>query len=194
MSRAKSSTAILHWPLAKLTPYGRNPRKNDHAVKKMAAAIKEFGFKIPILARSSGEVVDGHLRLKAAQALSLKTVPVLLCDEWTPAKVKAFRLMVNKSSEWAEWDKQKLHAELVSFSVADLALIGFDAAELEELMPADLTQADGKLEDIPLPAPALTWVLLAIPTAQYGSIAERIATLASVPNVRCEISVTSRDD
>jgi ParB-like chromosome segregation protein Spo0J len=44
----------------------RNPRKNDHALDRMAASIEEFGFKIPILARSNGEVVDGHLRLKAA--------------------------------------------------------------------------------------------------------------------------------
>ena len=33
------------------------------------ASIREFGFKIPVLARSDGEVVDGHLRLKAARKL-----------------------------------------------------------------------------------------------------------------------------
>jgi ParB-like chromosome segregation protein Spo0J len=62
----------------------------------MCASIREFGFKIPVLARSNGEVVDGHLRLKAARKLGVDAVPVILCDEWTPQQVKAFRLMVNR--------------------------------------------------------------------------------------------------
>jgi len=78
----------------------------------MAASINEFGFKIPVLARSSGEVVDGHLRLKAAQKLGLTEIPVVLCDEWTPAQVKAFRLLVNRSVTWAEWDDELLKLEL----------------------------------------------------------------------------------
>jgi hypothetical protein len=52
----------------------------------MVASIREFGFKIPVLARSDGEVVDGHLRLKAARKLGMTEVPVVLCDEWTPAQ------------------------------------------------------------------------------------------------------------
>ncbi len=75
--------------------YGRNPRKNDAAVDRMVASIREFGFKVPVLARSDGEVVDGHLRLKAAKKLGITEAPVILCDEWTPAQVKAFRLRVN---------------------------------------------------------------------------------------------------
>jgi hypothetical protein len=54
--------------LARLIPYGRNPRKNDAAVDKMCAAIREFGFRIPVVARADGTVVDGHLRLKAAHS------------------------------------------------------------------------------------------------------------------------------
>ena len=50
--------------------YARNPRKNDAAVDRMCASIREFGFKIPVLARSVGTVVDGHLRLKAARKFS----------------------------------------------------------------------------------------------------------------------------
>jgi len=86
--------SIESWPIDRLIEYARNPRKNDSAVDRMCASIREFGFKIPILARSDGEVVDGHLRLKAARKLGITEVPVMLCDEWTPAQVKAFRLMV----------------------------------------------------------------------------------------------------
>src|SRR5437868_9807587 len=101
------------WPLSRFVPYARNPRKNDHVVDKMVASIAEFGFKIPVLARSSGEVVDGHLRLKAARKLNVTEIPVVLCDEWTPAQVKAFRLMVNRSVNWADWDDELLRVELL---------------------------------------------------------------------------------
>jgi ParB-like chromosome segregation protein Spo0J len=57
----------------------------------MCASIREFGFKIPCLVRSDGEVVDGHLRLKAARKLGITEIPVILCDEWTPAKSRRSR-------------------------------------------------------------------------------------------------------
>ena len=74
---ASPSLQIQIWPIDKLVFYARNPRKNDAAVDRMCSSIKEFGFKIPVLARSDGEVVDGHLRLKAARKLGITEVPVL---------------------------------------------------------------------------------------------------------------------
>jgi ParB-like chromosome segregation protein Spo0J len=85
----------------------------------MCASIREFGFKIPVLVRSDGEVVDGHLRLKAAKKLGISEVPVILCDEWTEAQVKAFRLMVNRSVTWAEWDEERLALELLELKNLD---------------------------------------------------------------------------
>jgi ParB-like chromosome segregation protein Spo0J len=67
-------------PIDRLVFYVRNPRKNDAAVDRMCASIREFGFKIPVLARSDGEVVDGRVRLKAARKLAITEVPVILCD------------------------------------------------------------------------------------------------------------------
>src|SRR3954449_4558479 len=95
---------IQIWPIDKLVFYVRNPRKNDAVVDLMCGSIREFGFKIPILARSDGEVVDGHLRLKSGRKLGLTEVPVILCDEWSPAQVRAFRILVNRSATWADWD------------------------------------------------------------------------------------------
>jgi ParB-like chromosome segregation protein Spo0J len=96
------------WPIDKLVFYARNPRKNDAVVDRMCSSIREFGFKIPVLARNGGEVVDGHLRLKAARKLGITEVPVILCDEWTPAQVKAFRLLVNRSVTWAKVERFQL--------------------------------------------------------------------------------------
>ena len=123
----------------KLIPYSHNPRKNDHAIERMVASIKEFGFKIPVLARSDGEVIDGHLRLKAAKKLGMTEVPVILCDDWSTAQVKAFRLIANRSANWAEWD-----LELVAFEIQglkaldfDLNLTGFNPVEIDGFLFRD---------------------------------------------------------
>jgi ParB-like chromosome segregation protein Spo0J len=57
-----------------LKPYERNPRKNDKALDRIRASIREFGFAVPILAKSNGEVIDGHLRLKGAIAEQIPEV------------------------------------------------------------------------------------------------------------------------
>ena len=136
---------IEYWPIERLIFYARNPRKNEHAVPKMASLIKEFGFKVPVVARSDGSVVDGHLRLMAARHLGMETVPVVLADEWTPAQVKAFRIAVNKSAELAEWDTSLLALEIEDLKELDfdLELTGFELPELEDIMGAG---ADGGTE------------------------------------------------
>ena len=105
----------------------------------MCGSIHEFGFKIPCLVRSDGEVVDGHLRLKSARKLGITEVPVILCDEWTPAQVKAFRLLVNRSATWAAWDDALLALELQEIQEADLdlSLSGFEPGEIDKLLALD---------------------------------------------------------
>src|SRR5258708_26596295 len=127
---------IEYWEIGRLVEYARNPRKNDAVVDRMCASIREFGFKIPCLVRSDGEVVDGHLRLKAAHKLGITEVPVILCDEWTPAQVKAFRLLVNRSVTWADWDGELLALELreIQGLDLDLELTGFDVPEIDQLL------------------------------------------------------------
>lgn len=141
---------IQSWPVSKLVPYSRNPRKNDQAIERMAASINEFGFKIPILARSGGEIVDGHLRLKAAQKLELQEVPVILCDEWSEAQVKAFRLLVNRSATWADWDQELLTLETSELDTLDfdLSLTGFEPTEIDEC-PFGQEKEDFQQQDIP---------------------------------------------
>src|SRR5947209_18350098 len=136
MYTSSISIQIETWPIDRLIPYARNPRKNDQAVDRMCASIREFGFKIPCLVRSDGEVVDGHLRLKAARKLEITEIPVILCDEWTPAQVKAFRLLVNRSVAWAAWDEELLALELqeIQASDFDLSLTGFDLGELDDYL------------------------------------------------------------
>ena len=136
------------WPTDSLIEYARNPRKNDHAVDRVAAAIREFGFRVPILAKSDKTIVDGHLRLKAAKKLGLEEVPVLLCDDMTDIQVRAFRLSVNRVSEFADWDDEMLRVELDALGVDgfDLELTGFSLDEIADLqieeVPEGLTDED----------------------------------------------------
>ena len=144
---------LQHWPIDRLVEYARNPRKNDEAVDRMCGAIREFGFRIPIVARSDGAVVDGHLRLKAARKLGLAQVPVVLADELTEAQIKAFRLLANRSATWAEWDEELLRLELTELEQQgfDLDLTGFDLDEIERFLEPPESASDEE-EDIPEPA------------------------------------------
>ena len=149
---------IENWPVARFIPYARNPRKNDEAVDQMVAAIKEFGFRIPIMATSDGTIVDGHLRLKAAQRLGMTELPVTLADDMTEAQIKAFRLLANRSVAWAQWDNELLSLELKDLQAAgyDLGLTGFNTDELKSLTEnenAGLTDDDAVPE---VPAEPIT--------------------------------------
>ena len=143
---------IVEWPLKRLKPYGKNPRRNDQAVDRMCEVIKEYGFLIPILATSAGEVIDGHLRLKAATKMALPKVPVVLADGLTEERIKAFRILANKSVAWAEWDEELLRSELLDLKTLgfDLELTGFDGSELQALFGAGADEPKD-VEDVPEP-------------------------------------------
>jgi DNA modification methylase len=157
---------IEYWPTESLIDYAKNPRKNDHAIDRMAAAIKEFGFRVPILAKSDKLVVDGHLRLKAAKKLSLKEVPVMLADDMSETQIKAFRLSVNRVAEIAEWDLDLLKLELMDLNLEgfDLSLIGFDDDLLANMLKEEtegLTDEDAvpDVPDEPITKPGDVWIL-----------------------------------
>ena len=164
-----SDLKLEHWPTSRLIPYARNPRKNDHAVEQMAGAISEFGFRLPIIAKSTGEICDGHLRYKAAQHLGLEQVPVILADDLTETQIKAFRILVNRSATWADWDEDLLRLELEELKLDDfdLALTGFDADELLEIMAGEETTSEGnthedaapEVPETPVSKPGDVWIM-----------------------------------
>ena len=109
---------------SELIPYSNNPRNNDGAVEAVAASIKEFGFKVPIIIDKDNVIVAGHTRLKAAQKIGLEKVPCIKADDLTPEQLKAFRLADNKVSELATWDFDKLEEELEALDM-DMSAFGF---------------------------------------------------------------------
>ena len=128
---------VCWWPTEKPTPYARNSRKiPPGAIDKVAASLKEFGWRQPIVVDKEGVIICGHTRLLAAKKLGLKQVPVHVAANLTPAQVKAYRLMDNRSHEEAEWDTDLLGLELEDLRDLDfdLALSGFDPAEIEDFL------------------------------------------------------------
>lgn len=118
-----------------LVAYERNPRRNDDAVDRMVSVIEEFGFRVPILVKKK-EVVDGHLRLKAALKMGLAQIPAIDVSDMPEDKLLAFRLMINRSAEWADWDDALLAGIMAELNAldADLALTGFEPDEISGLL------------------------------------------------------------
>ena len=117
---------IVEKNIEEIIPYVNNPRKNDAAVDKVAASIKEFGFKVPVVISSDNVIVTGHTRIKAAKKLGLESVPCIIADDLTDAQIKAFRLADNKVAEFSEWDLKKLDIEFEGLGEFDLEEFGFD--------------------------------------------------------------------
>ncbi len=128
--------------ISKVIPYANNPRKNEAAIAKVAASIKEFGFRQPIVVDQDYVVVAGHTRLLAARQLGLSSVPVHIAEGLSPSQIKAYRIADNRVAQDSEWDDELLSIELGDLKVSgfNLELTGFDADELKQLMlPADIS-------------------------------------------------------
>lgn len=141
------------WNIARVKPYEKNPRHNDEAVDAVAASIKEFGFRQPIVVDTDGVIVCGHTRYKAAIKLGLEKVPVHVAKDLTPAQIKAYRIADNRSAENAEWDYDLLPLEVADLQAMDfdLGLLGFDADELAKMLASEETE--GLTDQDATPAP-----------------------------------------
>lgn len=125
------------WPIEKPTPYARNARQvPESAIAKVAASIKEFGWRQPIVVDAQGVIIAGHTRLLAAQRLEVPSVPVHVAEGLSEAQVKAYRLMDNRCHEETSWDEELLRLEFEELADMDLdfALTGFDEDELVPLL------------------------------------------------------------
>ena len=131
---------IIEKELSWLKPYANNPRDNESAVEPVANSIKEFGFKVPIVATSDGEIINGHTRFKASKLLGLERVPVIIADDLTEEQIKAFRLADNKTGELAEWNEELLAKELKELDF-NLEQFGF------EKLADELDEEEGEKED-----------------------------------------------
>jgi ParB-like chromosome segregation protein Spo0J len=139
--------------IGSIRPYENNPRHNDAAVDAVAASIREFGWRVPIVCDEQLVVICGHTRLKAAHKLGLTEVPVHIAVGLTPAQARAFRLADNQTAALSQWDDDKLPIELAALQEEgfDLALTGFDADKLLRLLDSGSNAGQCDPDAIPEP-------------------------------------------
>lgn len=138
-----SGPRVEMWPIDRPKPYERNPRRNDNAVEKVAASIREFGWDSAIVVDRDGVIIAGHTRLKAAKRLGLAEVPVIVRADLTDEQARALRLADNKTGEFAEWDEALLGEELAALAEVqvDMEPFGF-GEEMEPPMNLDGESAE----------------------------------------------------
>ena len=132
-----------------IKPYDDNPRNNAEAVDKVAQSIKEFGFRVPIVVDENMIVLAGHTRLKAAEIIGLKKVPVHQAIDLSDAQKKAFRIADNKIGEFADWDKDLLSKEFQALAEMDFDLTStaFDYDSIEKIT-SDIIEFDEPINEI----------------------------------------------
>lgn len=144
MSKAKKqqgsgvqSAAIEQIATAELIPYARNARTHsEQQVAQIAGSIQEFGFCNPVLIDATNGIIAGHGRVMAAQLLKMESVPCLRLSHLTDAQKRAYVLADNRIALSSGWDEAILANELSDLHAEefDMALLGFDADELDRLL------------------------------------------------------------
>ena len=158
---------IEMWPVDRVQPYDKNPRINDDAVDAVAASIREFGFRQPIVVDTEGIIVVGHTRWKAAKKLGLAEVPVHVATDLTAEQIRAYRIADNRLAELADWNYDLLPIELTQLGEAgfDLDLLGFDQDELTKILNPGAKDGLTDPDDVPEPPdeaitqPGDLWIL-----------------------------------
>ena len=141
--------------VAKLIPYANNSRTHDDAqVAQLAASIKEFGFRNPILVDGVG-IIAGHGRLMAARKLGLEKVPTIDCSDMTETQKKAYIIADNKLALNSGWDNELLSLEISELDTNgfNLEVLGFNADELSSFIngvnfDAATEDDQGKLDEL----------------------------------------------
>lgn len=180
---------IIQKSIDDLHAYEFNPRDNENAIESVMNSIREFGFLVPIVIKSDGEIGAGHTRWEAARRLGMAEVPCVQADHLSDHQIKQFRIIDNKVAELATWDIDLLATEVRSIMPdIDLTDFGFTGDEIDSIvnLHSDDATAASNVNDRPSPrqqqqsrAPATTRIVVGeftafIPTAVYRQWANQI--------------------
>ena len=100
-----------------IKPNSKNPRViKDDKFKKLVQSIREFPEmleKRPLVCFTDVDgkyvVLGGNMRLKAAQEVGLKELPIVLADDWTQEQRDEF--LIKDNVGFGEWDWDQLANE-----------------------------------------------------------------------------------
>ena len=134
---------IVKLKLSQIKPYENNPRRNETAVDAVAESIKQCGYCSPILVDENNVILAGHTRYKALQKLGWKEAEVVVRDGLTDEQKRKYRLLDNKTNEFASWD-----FDLLADEIEGLDFEGFDFGfETLDFATAQLAE-DGEITTV----------------------------------------------
>jgi ParB-like chromosome segregation protein Spo0J len=146
---------IVYKPTTDLIPYARNSRTHtDIQVGQIAASIREFGFRVPVLIDGENGIIAGHGRVLAALKLGLDEVPTVDGSDMTEVQRKMYVIADNKIALNAGWDEDILLLEIEDLRGmgADIDLLAFDPSEIQgndvDYSVLEDEDVDGEVDDL----------------------------------------------
>ena len=138
--------SIEYVPVDELKPHPRNPRRGD--IDAIHESIDVNGFFDPIgVQRSTGFIIDGNHRWKAAIAAGMTTVPVIWHDV-DDRRAVAILLAANRTNDLASYDEGMLNEMLEWLNESDgLAGTGYSCDDLVREMNHGQTEGEGAASD-----------------------------------------------
>jgi ParB-like chromosome segregation protein Spo0J len=184
---------VVRRQVSELSQDPANARTHDEKnISAIIASLRRFGQQHPIVIDSSGVVRAGNGRLEAAVRLGWTEIDCVVTD-LKGSDAIAYAIADNRTSELAGWDDDVLAAQLQGLVTDDEALLeaaGFSEDDLAALL-GELEPEARLVEKKVLAPPAMSWVLVGIPTVRFAEIAEHVETIANMPEVILE--TTSND-
>jgi len=157
---------IIKRSLSELSASAHNSRTHSEAqIAKLADAIKEWGWTVPVVIDEDGQLIAGHGRIMAAERLGIAEVPCVVATGWSEAKKRAYLVADNRIAEMSGWDMSSLISEAqflmdegfnIDLAGIDEIFLGASLGEYEpileptashrEITDADIDKTQGKLE------------------------------------------------
>ena len=172
-----------------LKPDPQNARTHDDKnLQAIAASLREFGQRKPIVITSQNIIAAGNGTVEAAKSLGWTEIEaVRVPADWDADRIKAFALADNRTAELAQWDMIILDEQIEELRLVDydLTVIGFDnhikTTEVDWSEISDAIKDKSEFEQ-------MTFVLSA---DQADLVRQAIAAAKQNKNVSNEISQNS---
>ena len=131
-----SETSLAYVSVTSLKPHPQNPRLHSkRQIRQIAASIRAFGFRIPIVIDAASRVICGHARIEASKLLGIARVPSLRVSDLSEEQLRGLMIADNRLTDLSTWDDDLLGENLKILSELDLKFdiesIGFDYGEIE---------------------------------------------------------------
>ena len=115
---------------------------SDKQIEQLVAVIKKVGFGNPIQIDEAGIILAGHGRVLAARKIGMEKIPTIELRGMTEQEKLEYNVADNKMALNAGWDTELLKLQLDKLTAwnGDLALLGFNSRELQDIVGSGAQQ------------------------------------------------------